>query len=234
MDELIVRVLRTIACATRLRILARLMRADEATPSRLARDLRLRPDVLSLHLARLTSAGLIQRRRSGARHYCSARSPYDDTTLSGQVVEWLHYALATGSQDPPTGASPHAYASRRSLDAHRAVFDAATAFTHPRRIQILRRLSRGKPPHVITLMQELRMSSAAVSRHTDKLIRRGYVRALPPARGLTYELVRKGKTPLHGRLLAIVAAHWAERDAARSSTDLRATPPRHARTRSGT
>ena len=215
MDELIVRVLRTVACTTRLRILARLMLADEVAPSQLARDLRLRPDVLSVHLARLASAGLIQRRRSGAKHYCSARSPYDDSMLSGQVVAWLRDALATSAQEPPTATSAQTRTARPSLDAHRAVFDAATAFTHPRRIQILRRLAKGKPPDVATLMRELRMSDTAVSRHTDKLIRRGYVSPLSPARGITYQLVREGNTPIHGRLLAIVSRHWAGRDLAR-------------------
>ncbi|HUT32705.1 MAG TPA: MarR family transcriptional regulator [Planctomycetota bacterium] len=215
MDELIVRVLRTIACATRLRILARLMRADEVSPSQLARDCHVRPDVLSVHLARLTSAGLIQRRRSGAKHYCSARSPYSESTLSGKVVAWLRDALPTSAQGPPAETSAQTRAARPSPEAHRAVFDAATAFTHPRRIQILRRLAQGKPPNVATLSRDLRMSKAAVSRHTDKLMRRGYVRPLPPARGTTYQLVRKGKTPLHGRLLAIVSRHWAGRDVAR-------------------
>ncbi len=215
MDELIVRVLRTVACSTRLRMLAHLMRTDEATPSQLARDLRIRPAVVAIHLARLTSAGLIKRRRSGARHYSSARSPYNDSTLSGQVLAWLRDALTAGGRNQPTETSAQTPTARPSLEAHNAVFDAATGFTHPRRIQILRRLAKGRPPDVAALMRELRMSKTAVSRHTDKLIRRGYVRPLPPVRSTTYQLVRAGKTPLHGRLLAIVSRHWAGRDLAR-------------------
>ncbi|MBM4035287.1 MAG: hypothetical protein FJ291_26380, partial [Planctomycetes bacterium] len=48
------------------------------------------------------------------------------------------------------------------------------------------------------------MSQAAVGRHLEKLLRRGYVRALPPTRRGSYELLRDGKSGLHASLLAIL------------------------------
>ncbi len=215
MDELIVRVMRTVASTTRLRILSHLMRRGEMLPSKVARDLRMARPLLSVHLARLAFAGLLKRRRSGTWCFCCAQSPYGDETLSGQVMAWLRSALGHGDEGTAGAAPRH---GRRSLaaaplpESHRLVFHAATAFTHPRRIQILRRLAAGKALDVPSLTRELGMSETALSRHLEKLIRRGYIRALPPRRGASYELVRAGKTELHGRLLAIVSSHWGDED----------------------
>jgi len=107
----------------------------------------------------------------------------------------------------PTGYRP----PRPLPKAHRLVLHAATAFTHPRRIQVLRRLAAGGALDVPTLTRDLKMSQAALSRHLEKLIRRGYVRALPPTRGGSYELLRDGKGGLHASLLAILTTHWGER-----------------------
>jgi len=54
------------------------------------------------------------------------------------------------------------------------------------------------------------MSQAALSRHLEKLIRRGCVRALPPTRRGQYELLRDGKDGLHASLLALPSTHWGE------------------------
>jgi len=214
MDEVIVRVLRALACPTRLRVLYHLMGVTESGPTEMARSLRMRRDVLCVHLSRLASAGLLRRRRSGAKCLCSAGSPYGEHTLSGQVAAWVGEALAAGRQE--AAASP----SRQGRAVHglqlppgalRLLFDAATAFTHPRRIQIVRRLTMVKAAGIAALMQELRMSAAAAGRHLGKLIRRGYVRAGGPGRSGLYELVRDGKSPLHARLLAIISTHWGRR-----------------------
>ncbi|MBM4034980.1 MAG: helix-turn-helix transcriptional regulator [Planctomycetes bacterium] len=210
MDELIVRVLRTVACHTRLRIISRLLAGEEAAPSRLARELRLRRDLVSAHLARLSSAGLVRRRRSGAHCYYAARSPYNDAALSGQVVAWLREALAPAPPGSAPGPRGGAHTKSAQPDAGKVLFDAATAFTSVRRLQILRRLSRGDAVTVATLMRELRMSDAAASRHTEKLIRRGYISAVRDGRSLAYRLAPDAKKPHHARLLDIVRTHWGE------------------------
>jgi len=209
MDEVIARVLRAVACFARLSILSRLLSSGEATPSQLARDLRLSRDLVSTHLARLTSAGLIQRRRSGARCFCRAGSPYSDRTLSGEIAGWLQEALSS-SPGKSTGGPAAAHRDSPPPELHRAVFEAATAFTSPRRIQVMRRLAHESSVDGPTLIRELRMSEAALSRHLDKLIRRGYVSVVRAGRGFRYALVSAGKTPHHTRLLGIVQAHWGK------------------------
>ena len=212
MSELIVRVFRTVACHTRLRIISRLFEGEEALPSQLARDLRLRRDLVSSHLARLASVGLIQRRRSGARCHCAAVSAYSDRTLSGQVVAWLREALAAPLPRSAAGARRGARAPWALADAANVVFDAATAFTSVRRVQILRRLAQGDGVSVSKLMRELSMSDAAVSRHMGKLVRRGYVCAAHSGRPLAYRLAPDAKTPHHSRLFDIVRAHWERQE----------------------
>jgi len=211
MDELVVRILRTVACKARIRIMSRLSAVNEATPTELARQLRVRRDVLCVHLARLAAAGLILRRRSGARCYCAARSPYSESTLSGRITEWLRNALrpaAPGASGGTRAAQGGSDTAQVSSEADRAVFEAATAFTNVRRLQILRRLAKGKAADGPTLQQELKMSPQAVARHVGKLIRRAYVSATRRKRRLLYQLVPQGKTPLHARLLEIVMDSW--------------------------
>jgi DNA-binding transcriptional ArsR family regulator len=58
---------------------------------------------------------------------------------------------------------------------HKLVFEAATAFTDLRRIQILRHLATGAEVTAEAMGKELSMSAGAVSRHTNKLMRRGYL-----------------------------------------------------------
>ena len=214
MDEITMRVARAVACVLRLRVLALLACEGEMAPSVVARELGVSLALVCTHLRRLSSAGLIRRRRSGVWCYCSAESPYPDDALSGAISRWLN-SLLRGS---PKGRAPNGAASARRARGSdpgaaplRVIFEAATAFTSVRRLQILRRLGTGGPADAATLMQELHMSDAAVSRHTSKLIRRGYVSAARDGRRLVFRLARRAKSPVHARLLSIVRREWAKR-----------------------
>jgi DNA-binding transcriptional ArsR family regulator len=212
MDEIVVKVARTLACLTRLAILSRLVRQGETAPTQLVRGLSIRLDTLSVHLRRLADAGLIQRRRSGAWTYCSAESPYSEEAFSGKVTAWVRRLL----QDPVAAAKDYGLGqvrnpSEREAESalHGAIFEAATAFGHLRRLQILRRLAHGGATTTERIMEELRMSDAAASRHLDKLARRGYVQVTRTGRSVTYALAGSSKTPLHAQLFEIVRATWS-------------------------
>ncbi len=103
-------------------------------------------------------------------------------------------------------------------EVHETVFEAATAFTNVRRIQILRLLTSRESVTVRMLTEELRMSEPAVGRHMDKLMRRGYVEAGPAGRFLTYELAPGFKTPIPARMFEIVRAQWRTTEIRRSRT----------------
>ncbi|MBM4084321.1 MAG: ArsR family transcriptional regulator [Planctomycetes bacterium] len=220
MDEVIVRVCRTIACLARLCIMSFLAGCREATPTDIGRKVPMSLDKVSAHLRRLATDGLIKRRRSGTWCYCSAQSPYSEQALSGQVASWIYRML----EDPVAtmrrfgvGQLRNASRGEAQKQLHKLIFEAATAFTDLRRLQILRRLCGGDvlTPHSMT--KELHMSKAAVSRHTDKLIRRGYLKAsssrVEPSlagQGLSYQLATEFKTPIHAALFKIVSAHWKQ------------------------
>jgi DNA-binding MarR family transcriptional regulator len=90
----------------------------------------------------------------------------------------------------------------------RFLFEAATAFTDLRRLQILRYLAREGVTTSDTLRTQLRMSAWAVHRHTDKLIRRGYLTAQITDDAVLYRLTDTFKTPLHARLWEIIQSAW--------------------------
>jgi DNA-binding transcriptional ArsR family regulator len=211
MDELIVRLMRTLACEERLRILSWLTIEGEQSPSRLARDLELLDTAVSGHLARLTAVGMIQRRRSGGWFYCTATSPYAANTLSGMTSAWLRKLLASpqkthkdlGLQELRNGS-----ARESETHLHRLIFEAATAFTDLRRLQILRRLLRKGEANLETLYQELKMSPAAALRQTDKLVRRGFVCREASGDDTVFRLARKCKTPIHTGLWEVVRSSW--------------------------
>ena len=213
MDEIVMRLARAMASVPRLRILSRLAIVGEVAPTQLARELHMGQSSLSVHLAKLASVGLVKRRRSGGWSYCVADSPYGPSTLSGRAQAWLRQVLSNPSH--ALGGGKRQEGRRLSAEeaqerVHALVFQAATAFTDLRRLQILRHLAGGKEATPQALCKERSMSVAAVSRHTEKLIRRGYVSLRVAGQRAFYRLAPKFKTPIHAKLFEIVRSTWAE------------------------
>ena len=226
MDEILVRIARALACLTRLHILSRLAREKELAPSELARDLGLAFGTVCEHLRRLSDAGIIRRRRSGTWCYCVGESPYSKDTVSGKTARWLQGLLGDPlkavkrcgiSRLPAASARISAHKPSRTAWAeaeariHQVLFEALTAFTNVRRLQILRRLATGEAVRVESLMKDLHMSDAAVSRHMDKLLRRGYIQAARQSYYLAYRLAKEYKSGLHRDLHNIVASSGSKR-----------------------
>ncbi len=210
MDEIIVRLARAIASRPRLRLLSLLARRESLPPTRLAAELRLPLNVVSLHLRALVTAGLISRRKSGTWCHYRAESPYDETTVSGSCMTWLREILPFPER---LLESLGLHEARQNVNGpevelHRLVFEAATAFTDLRRIQILRYLSQKGRAAGLQLEESLGMSPQALSRHMRKLARRGYVRTRRQGRVVHYELSPTDKTAVHARMFAIVRSTW--------------------------
>ena len=210
MDEITVAVARAVACPTRLMILSQLSHVEELAPTRLARELRMSMALVCTHLRRLAFTGLLTRRRSGTWCYCRPASAYGPRTLTGGLASWLYATLSDpGGSLEKAGCQPQGAAAKGGEEEvlHGLIFEAATAFTHPRRLQLLRRLRSG-PADVATLTSELSMSGSALSRHADKLLRRGYIEVEHHARLATYRTAAKPKTPIHARWLELAAQSW--------------------------
>jgi len=213
MDEIIVRIARAVANRRRLHILSRLAREGEKTPTDLKQELNVPINVLSAHLTKLATAGLIQRRRSGASCYCTAKSPFGNQTLSGKMTTWIRGVLREPADVLDNcGLREVRNLSARDIDDRLVdiIFDAATAFTDLRRLQILRWLTVHEEATVESFRKELKMSEFAVSRHISKLKRRGYVIADVSGRRQDYRLASRFKTPVHGKMWQIVRKAWEE------------------------
>jgi DNA-binding transcriptional ArsR family regulator len=183
MDEIVMRLARALASFERLQILSRLAAAGERSPTRLGRELQMSLNSLSGHLAKLATAGLMKRRRSGRWSYCVAESPYSPSTLSGMTVAWLRKMLSAPKrtlQDCGDEEVHRLSAEEAQTRVHKLVFEAATAFTDLRRLQILRRLGAGREATAEALSKELSMSERAARRHTNKLVRRRYLSTASP------------------------------------------------------
>ena len=212
MDEIIVRLARATASHRRLRILSRLAQHDELAPTAMSAALGIPLCAVSSSLRILSSVGLIRGRRSGARCYYAFTSPYREEALSGGMSRCLKRLLSMGPKEqkncgllkvrdePGAGAKP-------SLPA--TIFEAATAFTDLRRLQILRHLETHPGATVADLVGKLSMSPHAVSRHTAKLRRRGFLTVTAKKGGrMAFKLAGEYKTPVHREMHRIMAAAW--------------------------
>lgn len=208
MHDIVVKISRTIANDERLRVLGYLIAHGECAPTKLTAELKLAPNVLSSHLAKLATAGLMTRRRSGSWSFCRAESPYREATLSGQMFAWLHGALAD-----PAGTLKHCglrevrndlSAEAAAGELRRLLFRIATAFTDVRRVQLLLLLASGKPMAAETICKQLHMSVWALLRHADKLIRRGYLTAQTTNDITSYQLAQNFPTTLHASAWKII------------------------------
>jgi DNA-binding MarR family transcriptional regulator len=171
------RTCRVIACGTRLRLLQRIAADGPACVTALARRCRLSRFVATQSLRALQARGLLRATRTS---------------------RWVVYDLQT---DP---AVRHAadvqqavLAAFRRGETHADIRRAATAFTHERRLLLVRALAAG-PSTAPALARRCAMSPNALYRHAAKLERRGLLRRsdgdtlrlTSPAGGIVRDLLR--------------------------------------------
>jgi len=148
------RTCRVLANRRRLRLLSWIFQQMEITVTTAAQQFGWPLGYTSSALRLLQSRGLLSVQRSG-RIVCYFPTPDPTVPFSSDLLEALRCVLFT-----PKGLE----------DA----FATLTAFTHPRRLEILRALARGidKP---FDLLRITSMSFPALNRHLAKLRRRGFV-----------------------------------------------------------
>ena len=150
------RTCRVLANKTRLRILRELCQRPEQRVSDIGRRLGLSSSLASQSLRALNARGLLIARRTGPLVYyspCANRSiPNNDRLL--KVIQ------KTFSNDKKP---------------HENIFKYSTAFTHPRRILIIKILSkRSMQPEEIAFKTNIPFS--ALTRHLRKLVARGFIK----------------------------------------------------------
>lgn len=148
------RTCRVLANMPRLKLLALCLRQPGLTVSASAARCAIRPPIASEYLRALEARGLLRVQR---------------------VSRWVHYYPG----DSPIVRDLIAVLTRtlRHQDAQslRLVFRLATAFTHPRRIEIYRALD-SEPRNLTDIAKQSRIPINPVLRHLHKLQTRGFVR----------------------------------------------------------
>ena len=150
------RTCRVLANRKRLQLLQLLLAKPDQTVSALAGALKLKLPTVSQYLRALEARGLLTVKRKG--RMVSYRASTDGDGAAGAS---LVAALRTLFQ-------------RRSEPVEE-VFKMATAFTHPRRIEIFRALTQG-PQVFAQVSSATRVSGRALFRHLRKLEKRGFVK----------------------------------------------------------
>ncbi len=150
------RTCRALANRNRLRLLQYLIVHPDENVSRVAEHVGLRVSLASQYLRALNARGILAVSRRGV---------------------WVHYRVAPDPTIPEAALLVNAL--RRELNGAgpsiEHAFSALTAFTHPRRIRLVRLL--GETGHLgrDELRRRSDMSGDALSRHLAKLTRRGIV-----------------------------------------------------------
>jgi len=154
------RTCRVLASEPRLRILLDLLREPDQTVADVAKNHGLSESYASQCLRALNARGLLAVRRVG-RYVIYWGAPDPTVPHSGRLLRALR-EVANREEAPVA-----------------SIYRDATAFTHPRRIVIMRALvaEQGLP---LSLLRELTgISTPALKRHLRKLRSRGFFRATP-------------------------------------------------------
>ena len=174
------RTCRAIANRTRLRMFGLLVRKPGQTVSSVAQHLRQPLPVASQYLRALEARGLLMARRTGRRVEYRPNSTTSPSN-SAALVEALRKTY------------------QREIHPVETIFRLATAFTHPRRVEIFRALMAGprtmQQVHAVT-----HISAWALGRHLRKLESRGFV----ISRDGIYAVAHRPDSL--GRMLARIAA----------------------------
>jgi DNA-binding transcriptional ArsR family regulator len=151
------RTCRVLANRTRLQMFGVLVNQPGQTVSDIATRLSLSLPVASEYLRAMEARGLLTVRRSG---------------------RWVKYRSAPDSNPDAVSEANLVAALKKVFRNHpepvEFIFKMATAFTHPRRIDIFRAL-RGAPCPFSRLQTSTGISSWALVRHLGKLEARGFV-----------------------------------------------------------
>ncbi|MBI4660812.1 MAG: helix-turn-helix domain-containing protein [Verrucomicrobia bacterium] len=149
------RTCRAIANRRRLRIFGWLVKQPDQTVSAVAHHLRLPLSLTSVYLRTLEARGLLTSRRVG---------------------RWVKYHAGSATAQHPASAlaASLTLAFLQEAKPVETIFRLATAFTHPRRIEVFRVFHQG-PWRASQVRAATHISSWALLRHLRKLESRGFI-----------------------------------------------------------
>lgn len=151
------RTCRVLANRQRLRIFECLLREPGLSVTSVADRLNLSVALTSLYLRALEARGLLTVRRAGRRVHYRVSGTEAAPAIRPLVLALRQVFEARGTQAVPS------------------VFKLATAFTHPRRLELFKAVSTGARTFA-HLSGRTRISRLALGRHVAKLESRGFLR----------------------------------------------------------
>ena len=151
------RTCRTLANRLRLRLFHAILSNPDVSVAETAARLRMNPALASKYMRELNARGLL----AVTRH---AGNVFYRIEADSSVPQ------ARSLIDALTGVF---HEEKSPVDV---IFRKVTAFTHPRRIAIVRRLTQG-PTRFSDLRRELKISTPALQRHLGKLASRGFLQS---------------------------------------------------------
>jgi DNA-binding transcriptional ArsR family regulator len=174
------RTCRVLANRKRLQILAFLIRQPNQTVSAVAERMSLSVPAASQYLRALEARGLLTCRRVGRRVEYQPSAGTSEGAAQ-EIVKALRLVF------------------RRETQPIEAIFKLATAFTHPRRIDVFRALTNGGDS-LAKLQAATHIPKRALSRHLAKLEARGFAKSKMP------QYVARTQSHPFARVLARLAA----------------------------
>jgi len=188
--ETTVQLFRTLANRSRIRILRVLVVLDERRVAQVVEAAGSVRCTASNHLHALAVSGLVWRRRSGrAVYYRLAEEPSNEVTRTVTLLLRRVFGRVRATDPRHVADCDQRESGEYSDDA---LFACFTAFTHPRRLQIIRHLAENGQVRPGRMAAALGMSPPACSRHVSKLSRRGMVRTVRSGGADVCELLAKG------------------------------------------
>ena len=202
--EFIVQLFRALANRERIRILRLVSVLGEMNVSAIAQATRLELSLVSAHLRILSAAGLVWRRRSGRTvgYRPAERAGNPVTTAALRSIQSAFRSVH--DRKPEVVANADATDSPTESDV--ALFACFTAFTHPRRLQIIRRVAQKDAASLTELATGLSMCPRSCLSHLAKLERRGFIRRRVTGHRTAYALC-KGEGTMQRALLEAVRAY---------------------------
>ena len=172
--ESLVRLCRALANEQRLAIVRLLALAGEQRVATISEALDLTQPSTSNELRVLVANGVLWKRRSGAYVYYSiAESEVDPRRSIVSLLASTFHRKQRGRKS--FAAIARWTAATKACPSDDEIFAILTAFTHPRRLQIIRWLTQRGPSRRLPMARALAMSGNACDRHLAKLLRRGVV-----------------------------------------------------------
>lgn len=203
--DFLIRLFRALACGPRLQIVQLTSRQPGIALHEIQSELSIPEPDASKHMKLLSANGIVDSRPSG-RYLLTRPAKPSETALV--VLRCVRALLGRYLREDALPEAVQAVCPEREGGDWGVVLDAMqfefTAYTHLRRLLILRMLCERERADLLAIMRTIGMSHSAARRQTDKLVRRGILREVRSGNRYVMEIPKTLATPFRRSLFAAV------------------------------